>query len=942
VQSVDVRSGLSYQQLSSVTSGQTLLSEHFLDKFQYGFSLVYDFDKMRIILVSDMRENVDLIARATPGLSFTKIDPCEWPSSTKISAFEGLLVDKDLIARFANPRLLGKQERLMPVSSSDAGLLSDLVHEFRSKPVVLVVSFGKAESHEVVYWKKRLESRVKAAGYNIFRTLAAFSNISEFAVDQAELLSISNCISAGSHGFFVSFRVFGDASLVDSLSSDLRGRLHRTYDISPGNYWQYGFPDPKGRLLSSELASKFILLSHDFALEMTPVSLPPLPPGLLSSGLGLGNELLDGFVPGRLVSFDVRNLNRHAILAGLQGSGKTNLALQLAKDALRQNSRVIVFSTTQEWSALARMNEDLLVLRFSDENFPINLFRTPKGPSVQLYYQELAELLASSMDAGPYAAPLRAMMLNCFRKLYADNKDPNLKDVFEALFETASNRYRGNAQYETNIRASLELLRELMENPALSADRGLDVEDFMDKSIVFDFSGVSDLLRPLLYVVILAQVYAYSLSNFDERGNDELRLLIVQEEAQKVFGKSEKRNAYENEQNAEAIHDTEIKLGDFRKHGIGLLFLTHFADRLDPGLVRHCQNHFIFKQDSEGATQAVSTLALDKSNDKELMAAAKARISTFDVGECACLLVGEKHVSVPPFFLPLNAPLPLKPLNSFEITARVEAEMKKRGLKRPKKEVVTLSADRWAGFSDPELCQKLLRLIGSGQATTATDFKPIRGIGFKYKAGIDELLSKGLIDSRRRESGTNVALVYHLTPRGVDKLHETDSHVSLNPSGELGGHALMLEKVVECFPGFRLYPLLTSYARPGTLHESLGVMPKQAGGSIDLVLEKELPDIRTLFLFEFETGNNRGAQLYTNLTKLAHNTVGYSKALNNVLSGKPKPVQVKGFWVAKTDAVKKRLLRSVWTYGKVTQEHFQLTVCTLKELREGKASEIVL
>ncbi len=50
----DPRDCFSYYELSSVPSGTPLWSGHFLDKFHSGFSLVYDFSKMRIVLVADV------------------------------------------------------------------------------------------------------------------------------------------------------------------------------------------------------------------------------------------------------------------------------------------------------------------------------------------------------------------------------------------------------------------------------------------------------------------------------------------------------------------------------------------------------------------------------------------------------------------------------------------------------------------------------------------------------------------------------------------------------------------------------------------------------------------------------------------------------------------------------------------------------------------------
>ncbi len=204
--------------------------------------------------------------------------------------------------------------------------------------------------------------------------------------------------------------------------------------------------------------------------------------------------------------------------------------------------------------------------------------------------------------------------------------------------------------------------------------------DCVSRGAVFDLSEVSKLLRPLMYSFILSQLFSYIPRRFDENGDKELRFLLVLEEAHLVF----RKDIYDSG-SRKVIDELENELGSFRKHGVGLVLITHFADQLSEGLWRHCQNHFVFKQDVKGAKLAVEELAFNTS-DRWLASSAQARLLKLGQGEACCLLTDSSRNTVGPFFLKVK-PEFLPEVPKEELDGRMKAYLEEVGFDRNAREI---------------------------------------------------------------------------------------------------------------------------------------------------------------------------------------------------------------------------------------------------------------
>jgi hypothetical protein len=664
------------------------------------FSILYDFKKMRFLLVTvDFPDGlVESIAASITGLEFVKseerIDFEELKNSFR---YDGVPFKQT--ATVHEPFATHRED----VKKFEKNLLADLPMAFRDSDCYMLVSFIP-ESRETInevkrQWEEELSRLTPVSREGV--SLQSYEGIqhshfsertnyeeSDVAMVAAEMLAMcNNALLRNDAVYRVS--VIGWGEKAELLSQHLRGKYWGVYErVRRSNELRDCRPVAGGEILSGEYASLLVDFAPEFAREETAVDISDVPREFLSkeeASIELGEELLKGVKKHRTLHLNKMSYNTNIIIVGQQRMGKTLLAKRIANHAASQGAGVLVFSPSSEWSSLARVRDDILVIRLA-ETVPFNLVRCPLGVRKEQFYQNLALLLANAMGAGPYTNPIRNVMLNSFTSLYARDREPDITDIYDGVHSSVVEFYsheegKSFGKFGQNIRASLENLRQIMLKGQFRVKDGIRIEDCIRNGAVFDLSGCSELERALLYAFILAQVYSYILGNFDEKGDKELRLLIVLEEAHMVF-RRQGREGVNIE--ATATADLERKLGMFGKRGVGMMLITHFADQLSEIVRRHAQTHFYFKQDSESLESALKDLKFNPS-EEELWGGASAKLLSLPTGVAACRTVHiEKgqRVEVGPFFVKTFHEED-EGLSEGEIDSRVARYMRDNGISMP-------------------------------------------------------------------------------------------------------------------------------------------------------------------------------------------------------------------------------------------------------------------
>jgi len=304
--------------------------------------------------------------------------------------------------------------------------------------------------------------------------------------------------------------------------------------------------------------------------------------------LTLGVAILNGEIhPDVNISLPLNTLNRHGLIAGATGTGKTKTLQVLAEGLSKASIPVLLMDIKGDLSgiaAAAQPNEKLekraakMGMTFSGESFPVELLSISKQSGVKLKatVSEFGPvLLTKILDLNDTQGGFVAMIF----KFCDENRLPllDLKDFIRVL-QFVSNE--GKAELEKtygkiSTTSTGTILRKVIELQQQGADiifgePSFDVDDLM--RISDDGRGVVSILRvndiqdkPKLFSTFMLCLLAELYAALPEEGDlDKPKLVMFIDEAHLVFQEASDALLQQIE--------TIIKL--IRSKGVGIYFCT--------------------------------------------------------------------------------------------------------------------------------------------------------------------------------------------------------------------------------------------------------------------------------------------------------------------------------------------------------------------------------
>lgn len=301
-------------------------------------------------------------------------------------------------------------------------------------------------------------------------------------------------------------------------------------------------------------------------------------------GVAMQNGMV---VTGADVFLPLKTMNRHGLIAGATGTGKTK-TLQMVSEILSDNSvPVLLMDIKGDLSGIAAagsLNDKIkersthLGMEYTPTAFPVELLTLNKGEGVQLRatVTEFGPILLSKiLGLNDTQSGLVAVIF----KYCDDNKLPllDLKDFIKILqYVSNEGKKEMEAEYGKISTTSVgTILRKVVELQQQGADvffgeKSFEVEDLM--RITDDGRGVVNILRvtdmqdrPKLFSTFMLQLLAELYAVSPEEGDlDKPKLVMFIDEAHLLF-----------EEATDALLDqmeTVIKL--IRSKGIGIFFCT--------------------------------------------------------------------------------------------------------------------------------------------------------------------------------------------------------------------------------------------------------------------------------------------------------------------------------------------------------------------------------
>ena len=306
------------------------------------------------------------------------------------------------------------------------------------------------------------------------------------------------------------------------------------------------------------------------------------------ASIPLGGAVLDGeSIPGLTVSAPLRMFNRHGLISGATGTGKTK-SLQVLAEQLSENGvPVLLMDIKGDLSGIAMPGElnpkiderhKKIGIPFKSEGNPVEFFTLSreKGARLRATVTEFGPVLFSRlMEMSDAQSGILSVIYQ-----YCDDKNIPLLDLEDLRkviqWVTGEGKAEIEERYGTmNTVSAGNILRKVVELEQQKADvffgePSFEVDDLCRKDAnghgMVNIVRLTDLQdRPKLFSTFMIQLLAEIYSTFPEKGDPEKpELVIFIDEAHLVF----------NEAPDALLDQIEVIIKLIRSKGVGVFFVT--------------------------------------------------------------------------------------------------------------------------------------------------------------------------------------------------------------------------------------------------------------------------------------------------------------------------------------------------------------------------------
>jgi len=302
----------------------------------------------------------------------------------------------------------------------------------------------------------------------------------------------------------------------------------------------------------------------------------------------LGSSILDGDVlPNTYVKIPLKTLNRHGLIAGATGTGKTKTIQVLSEQLSSNGIPVLMMDIKGDFSGVAKQGalkdfikerHDKLGIPYETSNFPVELMTLSKQEGVRLRstVSEFGPVLFSRiLDLNDTQSGVVAVIF----KYCDDNKMPllDLKDIKKVInYITDEGKSEIEESYgKISTSTTGTILRKIIELEQQGADLFFGELSFeIDDLLRIDENGkgyiniirLTDIQdKPKLFSTFMLSLLAEIYQQMPEKGDAEQpELVIFIDEAHLIFNEASKTLLEQIE--------TIVKL--IRSKGIGIYFIT--------------------------------------------------------------------------------------------------------------------------------------------------------------------------------------------------------------------------------------------------------------------------------------------------------------------------------------------------------------------------------
>lgn len=384
-----------------------------------------------------------------------------------------------------------------------------------------------------------------------------------------------------------------------------------------------------------------------------------------------GSAMLDGeTIKDAFVKVPLKTLNRHGLISGATGTGKTKSLQVMAEGLSEKGIPVLLMDIKGDLSGLAQPSpghikiderHSAIGLPFESKKFPVEMLTISEQNGVRLRatVSEFGPVLLSRiLDL----TDVQSGIVSIIFKYCDDNKLPllDLKD-FKKVLQYATDEGKEEIQQEYGLISTSStgaILRKIIEIDQQGGDlffgeRSFDVKDLV--RIDENGNGIISILRltdiqdkPKLFSTFMLQLLAEVYSTFPEQGDSgQPEMVIFIDEAHLIF----------NEASKALLSQIESIVKLIRSKGIGLFFVTQNPNDVPEAVlaqlglkVQHALRAFTAKD------RKAIKLAAENYPDSEYYDVDEV-LTQMGIGEAFVSVLNEKGIPTPLACTMMRAPM---------------------------------------------------------------------------------------------------------------------------------------------------------------------------------------------------------------------------------------------------------------------------------------------
>ena len=438
---------------------------------------------------------------------------------------------------------------------------------------------------------------------------------------------------------------------------------------SPQSPGQFAYPYSYLNITNSSDLSCFIQLPMQ---EMPGFEIKPYTRFCVSKALPkkaaliIGDVLDQGERLGTQYSVPLEDLNKHGLIVGTTGSGKTNTLFHIIRGLWGHGIPFLVIEPVKtEYRKLlssTNLEKELQVFTLGDNTispFRLNPFEVLPGVSVQTHI----ELLKSVFNASFFMwGPLPHVLERCIHEVYLDkgwdlttgqnsrglhpDAQPTLTDLYNKV-DKVTDRLGYSAETSMEIKGALKTRIDSMriggKGLMLDTRKTVSFDVLMKKPTILELEAIGDDEEKCFIMgLILTRMYEdYVSKGLVER--KDLSHITVIEEAHRLLGTYQADNQYVANVKGKAVEAFSNILAEIRAYGEGFLIVEQIPTKLTPDVVKNTNLKIMHRLVAEDDRKVMcATMNISERESIKITALSSGEAAVYSEGDW-----GAYHVKVP-------------------------------------------------------------------------------------------------------------------------------------------------------------------------------------------------------------------------------------------------------------------------------------------------------